>query len=102
MNCDKIRDHMIEAENDARFIQALDSALRELATSGMDPYMIALKLVDLSAKVVLTSLPNEEFAFYGKYLGDVSARIGRNAVAKEAALLSLTQAVDGSDLRELT
>jgi len=92
---------MIEAENDVRFIKALDPALRELAASGMDPYMIALKLVDLSAKVVLTSLPTEEFGFYGKYLGEVSARIGRNVVAKEDALRSLTETVDGWDLREL-
>lgn len=93
---------MIEAENDARFIDALDPALRELAASGMSPYMIALELLDLSAKVVLTSLPNEEFGFYGKYLGKVSARIERNAVAKEDAIRSLTSSIDGWDLRELS
>ena len=99
MNCDEIRDHMIDAENDVRFIRALDPALRELATSGMDPYMIALKLIDLSAKVVLTSLPNEEFGFYGRYLGKVSARIERNVIAKEEAIRSLTRSVHGSDWR---
>jgi len=99
MNFDEIRDHMIDAENDVRFIRALDPALRELATSGMDPYMIALKLIDLSAKVVLTSLPNEEFGFYGRYLGKVSARIERNVIAKEEAIRSLTRSVHGSDWR---
>lgn len=102
MNCDKIREQMIAAEDDARFIAALDPAMRELAARGMDPYMIALELVNLSAKVVLTSLPNEEFAFYGRYLGKVAARIERNAVEKEAILRGLTQSVDGWDLRGLS
>ena len=102
MNCDKIKYHMIEAECDVRFIRAVGPALRELASSGMDPYMIALEFLDLSADVVLTSLPTEEFGFYGKYLGEVSGRIERNVLAKEDIIRRLTDSVDGWDLRELS
>jgi len=101
MNCDKIKEHMIQSGEEARFVDALDPAIRKLAESDMDPYMAAIALIDLSAKIVLTSLPNEEFAFYGKYLGKVSDRIERCVVAKEDAIRSITGSVDGWDLRNL-